>query len=29
MGDGGTGAFNWCAGADFAMYPGDNSQWGD
>jgi len=25
MGDGGTGAFNWCAGADFAMYPGDNS----
>jgi len=22
MGDGGAGAFNWCAGKDFSIYPG-------
>jgi len=29
QGDGGTGAFNWCAGNPWSIYPGDNSAWGE
>lgn len=29
QGDGGTGAFNWCAGNDWSIYPGDNDAWGE
>ena len=28
QGDGGMGAFNWCAGANFSLYGGSNAQWG-
>jgi hypothetical protein len=28
QGDGGTGAFNWCAGNDWSIYPGNNDAWG-
>ena len=28
QGDGGAGAFNWCAGKSFSLYPGSTDAWG-